>query len=145
MDIDTKIRIILTGDHKILCEGLRALFDRRADMDVVGEARDYVRAMLLAQEVEPDVIVMNVNMPGMDGVEATRRLAQALPDTRIVALSMHPEETLVREILNAGASVCVLKEQTFDELVQAVKTVHSGETYLSTKETSVIADDCVQN
>lgn len=131
--------------HTLTCDGLRALFDRQPDMEVVGEARDYVRAMLLAHDVDADVIIIDINMRGLNGAEAIRRISKALPEIKIIALFLHPDMTLLREILNAGASGCVFREQTFYELVQAIKTAISGETYISSKASSSIAAEYVKN
>jgi DNA-binding NarL/FixJ family response regulator len=130
--------------HTLTCDGLKALFDKQPDMEVVGEARDYVRAMLLAHDVDADVIIIDINMRGLDGVEAIRRISKALPEIKIIVLFAHPEMNLLREIFNAGASGCVSREQTFYEFVHAIKTVISGETYISSKASSSIAAEYVK-
>jgi len=134
------VRVLLADDHAILREGLRHLLDERSDMEVVGEASDGAGAISLSRRLKPDIIVMDVNMPGMDGIDATRQIVRELPEVKVVALSMYPKSTFVVEMLKAGASAYVLKEQAFKELIKAIDTVMTGEVYLSTKAASVMVD-----
>jgi DNA-binding NarL/FixJ family response regulator len=114
-------------------------------MDVVGEAEDGATAIRLTRELQPEVIIMDVNMPGMDGIDATRRISQELPGTKIIALSMHPKKVFVMEMLKAGASGYVLKENAFAELVKAVNTVLAGEVFLCPKVASIVVDDYIRS
>lgn len=114
-------------------------------MEVIGEAQDGGEAIRLTRQLKPDVIVMDVNMPGMDGVDATRRIVNDFPDTKIIALTMYPKKSFVMKILSAGASGYILKDDAFAELVKAVNTVMAGETYLCPKAASVLVDHYVRN
>ncbi len=139
------LRILLVDDHKIMRQGLRLLLEKNSDMEVVGEANDGLKAIELTKELEPDVVVMDVNMPGVDGADATRRIVSSQPDIRIVALSMHSKKGFIIEMLKAGASGYVLKENAFSELVNAINTVMGNEIYLSSKITRIVVDDYVQD
>ncbi|MHC4529284.1 MAG: response regulator [Planctomycetota bacterium] len=98
------VKVLLVDDHKILREGLRAMLEQQAEMEVVGEAEDGATAIRLVRELKPDVVVMDVNMPGMDGIDATRRLARESPQTKVLVLSMYAKKAFVTETLKAGAS-----------------------------------------
>ncbi len=139
------LRVLLVDDHEIMRQGLRLLLEKNSDMDVVGEANDGLKAIELTKELEPDVVVMDVNMPGVDGPDATRRIVSSQPDTRIVALSLHSKKGFIIEMLKAGASGYVLKENAFSELVNAINTVMGNEIYLSSKITRIVVDDYVQD
>ena len=139
------VRILLADDHKIMRDGLRSLLQGQTDMEVVGEAEDGREAIRLARELKPDVIIMDVNMPGMDGIDATRRIVNEVSGVRIVALSMYPKRSFVAGILKAGASGYILKDQAFGELVNAVKSVIAGDTFLCPRITSIVVDDYVLN
>jgi DNA-binding NarL/FixJ family response regulator len=139
------ISVLLVDDHKILRDGLCSLLQQQPDMEVVAETDNGEAAVRLAREFTPDVIIMDVNIQGMDGIDATRRILQELPDSKIIALSMHSKKVYVTEMLKAGASGYMLKEQAFDELVQAIRTVLAGGTYLSSKVVSLVVQDYVQS
>ena len=139
------LRIVLADDHEIMRQGLCLLLEKHSDMEVIGEANDGLKAIELAKELEPDVVVMDVNMPGVDGADATRRIVSEQPDIRIVALSMHSKKGFIIEMLKAGASGYVLKENAFSELVNAINTVMGNEIYLSSKITRIVVDDYVQD
>jgi DNA-binding NarL/FixJ family response regulator len=141
------IRILLVDDHKMFRQGLCTMLKEQPDMDmdVVGEAEDGATAIRLARELKPDFIIMDVDMPGMNGIDAARRILPEMPNIKLVALSTYLKKAFIIEMLKAGASGYILKEQAFDELIEAIKTVISGETYLSTKATSIIVNDYVQS
>ena len=139
------VRVLMVDDHKIVRQGLCSLVNNEAGMEVVGEAGDGRIAIKLARELKPDVIVMDVNMPGMDGIDATRRIINDVPDVKIVALSMYPKKSFVIEMLKAGALGYILKDGAFDELIKAINIVMTGKTYLCSKATSIIVDDYVRN
>jgi DNA-binding NarL/FixJ family response regulator len=128
-----EIRILLADDHQIVREGIRQLVRRRPKLKVVGEASDGEEALRMFRETQPDVAVLDVAMPRLNGIEATRILKGEFPRSQIVALSMHEDPHLVREMMSAGASAYLLKECAFSELAVAVQTVVSGGTYISPK------------
>ena len=125
------IRILLADDHRILREGLRSLLAQQPDINVVGEASDGETAVSLALQLRPDLVIMDVVMPGLDGVAATRRIHAECPDTRVIALSMHSDRRFVSEMVRAGALGYLVKDSAFEELNQAVKTVMANRPYLS--------------
>jgi DNA-binding NarL/FixJ family response regulator len=137
------VKILIADDHQIVREGLRAMFEKQAEMEVVGEAQDGTTAVKLACELKPDVIILDVNMPEMDGIDATRHLLKELPDTKIIALSMYSKRTYIKKMLEAGASGYVLKGGAFTELVEAVNTALAGEVYLCSPVATILVDDYV--
>jgi DNA-binding NarL/FixJ family response regulator len=137
------VRILLADDHTLMREGLKGLLDKREGFEVVGEAGDGRQALELAGELEPDVVVMDIGMPDLNGIEAARRIVEKLPRVRIVALSMHQSERMVVEMLRAGASAYVLKMSAFDEVARAVEVVTRGERYLSPAVAGVVVDRAV--
>jgi DNA-binding NarL/FixJ family response regulator len=124
-------RIILADDHRIMREGLRTMLVGNPDLKVLGEADNGHEAIELAEELRPDVVVMDVAMPDMNGIEATRRIVGEVPHVKVVALSMHSDKRFVMEMLHAGASGYLLKDAAFEELAKAIETVADGQTYLS--------------
>lgn len=135
------IRIVLADDHGVLLDALRATLDREPDMEVVGTARDGADALATVRQETPEVVVMDVSMPGMNGIEATRRILTTLPETRILCLSMHAEVRLMAAVLDAGAAGYVVKECLLEELIGAVRTVHGGHTYLSPSIAGLLVGD----
>jgi DNA-binding NarL/FixJ family response regulator len=125
-----KLRVLLVDDHLVVREGLKALINREADMEVVGEVAAGLYVMGTAEETRPDVVIMDVSMPHMSGMEATRELRQALPDTRVLALSMHEDRVYIRQMLEAGASGYVVKRAMAAELLRAIRAVASGAVYV---------------
>lgn len=139
------VRVLMVDDHEIVRQGLCSLIDNETNMEVVGEAGDGRAAVKLAQELKPDVIVMDVNMPGMDGIDAARRIINDVPDVKIVALSMYPKKSFVVGMLKAGALGYILKDYAFDELVKAINIAVTGKKYLCPKAISIIVDDFIRN
>ena len=139
------IRILLVDDHQILRDGLRMALDQEAGMEVVGEAGDGETAIRLVRQLKPDVAIMDIAMPGMTGVDATRRIAVDAPETKIIVLSMYPKAALVTEALRAGASGYILKENAFSSVVAAIKKITAGERYLCPKAASLLAEDYAQS
>ena len=135
------VRIIIADDHKIVREGLRALIEKQHDMEVVGEAEDGRETVAMAQETLPDIILMDVSMPDMNGIEATRRIKDKFPQIRILALSMHSDRRFAIEMLKAGSSGYLLKDSAFEELAHAIRAVLSGHTYLCHKIADVVIKD----
>jgi DNA-binding NarL/FixJ family response regulator len=138
------IKILLVDDHKIVRAGLRALIAGHPDMAVVAEAGDGRTAVELAAEVSPDVIIMDISMPGLNGTEATRRILEANPNARVIALSMHLERRMVLQMLGAGAKGYLLKDGAEDEVIDAILAVAQNTTYLSPRISSMVLKDYVE-
>jgi two-component system response regulator NreC len=132
-------RVLLVDDHRIVREGLRAVLKSQMGLEVVGEATDGSEAVRLDAELAPDVILMDVAMRGMTGIEATRRIVAERSNPRILALSMHADRRIVNEMLGAGASGYLLKDCAAEELAAAIKTVLAGKVYLSPAIKSTLA------
>ena len=125
------IRILLADDHAIFMAGLRALLEKEPGFEVIAEAQDGREAVRKAIEESPDLVVMDVSMPGLNGIEATRSITSALPRTKVLCLSMHGGEQFVTAILDAGAKGYLLKDCLFEELAKAIRLILAGKTYLS--------------
>ena len=136
--------ILLVDDHRIVREGLRTLLGQQPDLEVVGEAADGREAVTQARLLKPDVIVMDIAMPELNGVEATRLILAELPTARIVALSMYADRRFVAEILRAGALGYVLKDGAFEELALAIRTITEGKTYLSPSIAGLVVEELMQ-
>ncbi|MBK9376075.1 MAG: response regulator transcription factor [Holophagales bacterium] len=136
--------ILLVDDHRIVREGLRTLLGQQPDLEVVGEAADGRDAVTQARLLRPDVIVMDIAMPELNGVEATRLILAELPQVRIVALSMYADRRFVAEILRAGALGYVLKDGAFEELALAIRTITEGKTYLSPSIAGLVVEELMQ-
>lgn len=139
------IRVLLVDDHTIMREGLKALLVRAADIQVVAQAADGVEAIQQAAEHAPDVIVMDLTMPNMGGIEATRRITAANPENRILALSMVMDRSCVVESLKAGARGYLIKDCAGEELIGAIRTLASGGSYLCSRVTELIISDYAQH
>jgi DNA-binding NarL/FixJ family response regulator len=135
------IRIVLADDHKITRQGLRSLLEKESDMEVVAEAEQGRAAVQLVGELSPDIVIMDVSMPDLNGMEAARQIAAARPDVKVIALSMHSDSLFVTEMLRSGASGYLLKDCAFEELARAIRTVSQGKTYLSPSISGVVVDD----
>lgn len=136
-----KIRILLADDHAIVREGIRALLNEQPDMAVVGEVEDGRWAVHLADELRPNVVLMDIAMPLLNGLEATRQIKRDHPEINVLVLTMHDNEEYVRQMLAAGASGYVLKHAAANELVNAIRAVHHGEAVLSPAVTRVLIED----
>lgn len=126
----TELRIVLADDHEVVRTGLRALIESSPGMRVVGEARDGAEAVARARELNPDVVVIDVTMPVLDGVGATERIARECPEVRVLVLTMHEDRAHLTRLLQAGAAGYVLKRAAVDELVRAIRIVAEGGTYV---------------
>ena len=124
-----KLRVILADDHQMMLEGLRVLVNSQDDMEVVGEAENGQAAVVLAQELEPDVVVMDISMPEMNGLKATQRLQRICPDIKILTLTRHTDGYL-QQLLQSGSSGYVLKQSASEELIRAIRMIAGGHTYL---------------
>jgi len=138
------LRILLADDHTMFRDGLQNLFDQQPGMQVVGQAQDGMEAVARARELKPDVVLMDVTMPLLNGIEATRRIHEECPSVRVVILSMHADLRFVTECLRAGASGYLLKESAFQQLVQAVHAAMAGQLVLSDKISDALARDYVR-
>jgi two-component system response regulator NreC len=139
-----KIRVLLADDHTILRAGLRMMLNAQPDIVVIGEASDGRQAMAEAQRLLPDVILMDITMPELNGIEATRQVKRLLPDVRVLVLTMHENEEYLFQVLRAGASGYMLKEAADTELISAIRLVNNGSFYLSSSAQSMMVGDYLQ-
>lgn len=130
MNPEKTVRLLLVDDHPIIRSGLRMLFQAEPSLVIVGEADSGAAAIALVEKLHPDVVIMDVAMPGMSGIEATRRIKAANPETAVLALTMHEDEQYFFEMLNAGASGYIPKRAAPDDLVSAIKVVAEGNVFL---------------
>jgi len=144
MQESKRIRVLLAEDHAIVREGLRSLLEKQPGIEVVCEAEDGRIAVERARELLPDVVVMDITMPNLNGVEATRKIINEFPQIKVIALSIHSDRRFVANMLEAGATGYVLKEGLLDELVKAIRAVTAGENYLCSKITSIVIEDYVK-
>ena len=138
------VRILLADDHNILRDGMRLLLERQPGFAVVGEAADGRGIVELAREHHPDVVVMDIAMPNMNGIEATRRIIEKQPDTGVVILSMHYDESYVIRSLKAGARAYLLKDALKTELIAAIRAVAEGRSFFSPKISRILQEDYVE-
>jgi len=138
-----KTRILLVDDHKILRDGICSLLKEYDDMEVVGEAADGRTAIRLVEELSPDVVIMDISMPDLNGIDATRIIISHRPKVKIIALSMHYDKQFISEIFKAGASGYLIKESAFDELEHAVRVVMDGKTYINPQIASLVVESLV--
>jgi two-component system response regulator NreC len=129
--VTEKIRILIVDDHGVMRAGLRALLETQPDMEVVGEAGDGERAVQMAREIVPDVVVLDLELPGMSGIRATKEIRETCPDTHVLALTMHEDKSFVRAVMAAGGAGYIAKNALGDELVSAIRTVHKERTYIN--------------
>jgi two-component system response regulator NreC len=138
------IKVLLADDHKIVRDGLRALLEKQEGMEVVAEADNGRTTVRLARELRPDVVIIDIGMPDLNGIDATRQIMAEVPGIKVVALSMHSDKRFVAQMFKAGASAYLLKDCAFEELVRGVKAVVSGLTYLSPQIAGPVMDDYVR-
>lgn len=134
------IRLLLADDHRIVREGIAALLAREPDIELVGQANDGVEVLNLARELRPDLVIIDISMPGLNGMEAMRRIFTEAPNVRVLCLSVHDEKQLVAAVIDAGASGYLLKDCAFEELVRAVRAVMAGQVYLSPAIASIVVE-----
>jgi two-component system response regulator NreC len=140
-----KIRILLVDDHKILRDGICSLLKEYTDMEVVGEAADGRTALDLVKELSPDMVVMDISMPDLNGIDTTRKIHTDYPHIKVMALSMHYDRHFVSEIFKAGASGYLLKDCAFDELAHAIRIVTDNKTYVTPQIASLVVETLVND
>ncbi len=138
------VRLLLADDHAMMREGLKSLISKEPDFMVVGEADNGKETVELVQKCGAHVVVMDVSMPDLNGIEATRKILKINPNTKVVALSGHANRELVREMLKAGASAYILKSKAYEELVRAIREVMKGKKYLSSDIARGVVDEYVE-
>jgi DNA-binding NarL/FixJ family response regulator len=138
-----KIKILLVDDHKILRDGICSLVKGYPDMEVIGEAADGRTALRLVEELSPDVVIMDISMPDLNGIDATRKINADYPNIKVIALSMHYDKQFVSEIFKAGASGYLLKECAFDELEHAIRVVMENKTFINPQIASLVVESLI--
>ncbi len=136
-----RIKILLADDHKIVRDGLRSLLEKQPDMEVVADVADGRTAVKLTQELVPDIVIMDISMPDLNGIEAARHIVAHSSRVKILMLSMHSDGRFVKEVFKVGASGYLLKDCAFDELANAIHTVAADQIYLSPRITHVVLND----
>jgi len=139
-----KTRVLLAEDHTIVRKGLRSLLDKETGIKVVEEAEDGREAILKAEELYPDVVVMDIAMPGLNGLEATRQIKKRFPDIKIIILTMHANEEYILQSLKAGASGYLIKKAAPAELISAINAVHKGNSFLSPSISRMVIDEYIR-
>jgi DNA-binding NarL/FixJ family response regulator len=134
------IRILLADNHGILRQGIQALIEKHSDIEVIGQADNGLAAVEMTRELHPDVVLMDITMPMLNGIEATRRIKSELPEVKVLVLSVHAKREFVLDMVKAGASGYILKECVLDDLIQAINTVVAGQSYLSPQIASVLLE-----
>lgn len=135
-----KIKILLADDHAVLRTGLRLLINSQPDMEVVGEAGDGLKAIEEAALLKPDIIIMDITMPGISGIEATSKIKKEMPGIKVLALTVHEDEAHLKRFLEAGASGYVPKKAADVQLLEAIRVVYSGEAYLHPSQASMLVE-----
>ena len=135
------IKVLIADNHGILRQGIQAMIEKHSEMEVVGQADNGLAAVEFARQLKPDVVLMDVTMPMLNGIEATRRIKSELPDVKVLALSVHAKREFVLDMVRAGASGYLLKECVFDDLAHAIKVIVAGQSYLSPQIASVVLDN----
>jgi DNA-binding NarL/FixJ family response regulator len=139
------MRIIIADDHRIIHEGLKPMLDNEPDLEVVALANTGRKAVQLTQELNPDLVIMDIYMPDLDGIEATLRILSQCPEVKIIALSMNSDKLHVKRMLEAGASAYLTKDCSFEELVNAIRIVAAGKKYLSPEISSIVIDESLNH
>lgn len=138
------MNIALIDDHRIVRQGLRALLEKESDMIIVAEAEDGRQAVQVVKNTRPDIVIMDIALPIMNGIEATRRIKSEFPEIEVLALSMNMDKRYVTELFNVGANGYLIKDCAAEELVTAIRTIMAGETYLSPPIASLIVNSFVR-
>lgn len=140
-----EISVLLADDHKIVRDGLQTLIEKQPDIKVIGVAEDGRAAVHLAKKLHPQIVIIDIAMPDLNGIEATRQILDEYPKVKVIALSMHSDKRFVSEMLKAGASAYLLKDCAFEELVTAIRTVIANKTYLSPGIAGVVIDSYIRH
>src|SRR3712207_6822545 len=141
----TRTRVMLADDHDVVRAGVRTVLERLADVEVVGEAQNGREALEMAQRLGPDVVLMDISMPDLNGVEAARQMRAAVEGVRVIALSMHSDRQFVSEMLRAGAAGYLVKNSVAQQLPLAIRAVRAGKVFLSPEVADVVVEDFVRN
>jgi two-component system response regulator NreC len=139
-----KIRVFIADDHQVLREGIRLLLEKETDMEAVGEAENGRDAVAKVGQLNPDIVLMDITMPGLNGLEATREIKQKYPATKVLILTMHETDQYLSEMLEIGASGYVVKTTTGGELISALRSVHHGDVYLYPSIARMLVGDYLQ-
>jgi len=142
---EIKITVIIADDHMIVRDGIRSLLEKQPDIEVVAEADNGRTALKHAQQLSPDVIIMDIGMRELNGIDATRQIISKLPDVKILALSMYSDKQFIKGMLKAGASGYMLKDSASKELVDAIRIVANNKVYISPSIAGVVAEDYLEN
>lgn len=134
------IRIVVADNHGILRQGIAALIEKQSDMEVVGEADNGLNAVEMVRRLQPDVVIMDVTMPVLNGIEATRQIKKELPETKVLALSIHAKREFVMDMVKAGVSGYMVKECAVDDLIRAIRVVMDNQSYLSPQIASIVLE-----
>jgi DNA-binding NarL/FixJ family response regulator len=137
------IRIILADDHAIVRHSLSLAMEQEEDIEVIGQTQDGHITVALARQLRPDLVLMDISMPDLNGIEASREIRRESPNTQIIALSMHSEKRYITEMFKAGAKGYLLKDSSYGELLTAIRTVAGGKTYLSPSISDTVVEDVV--
>lgn len=140
-----KIRVVVVDDHQLVKEGICSLLKDEPEVEVIGDAADGRAAVRMAEELAPDVVLMDVALPGLNGVEATRQIVKSRPRVRVLALSMYADGNYVSEMLKAGAAGYLLKDCDLEELTRAIRTVAADHTYLSPQISNLVVSDYLEH
>ncbi len=139
------ITVVLTDDHMIIRDGLRALLERQPDMEVVAEADNGRTALKHVKELSPDVVIMDIGMRELNGIDATRQIVKISPGVKVLALSMYSDKRFIKGMLKAGASGYMLKDSAFKELIDAIRVIVDNKTYISPSIASIVMNDYLGN
>ena len=138
------IRILIADDHKLLIDGLRPLLENRGNMEVVGVAMDGLEACAKSAELKPDIVLLDISMPKLNGIDAARKILEDSPGTKIIMLSMHADRKFIQESLQVGASGYILKESAANEVIEAIQTVGKGDMFFSKSVRDQVLRDYVK-
>jgi two-component system response regulator NreC len=139
-----KVNVLIADDHKIVRDGLRTMLDRYPEIEVIAESEDGRAAVKLARNLSPDIVIIDIAMPDLNGVEATRQIVDENPGIKVIALSMHSDKRYISEMFKAGAVAFLQKDCAFEELVTAIRMAIKNETYLSPSISGVVIDDFIR-